>query len=225
MHSERHDFSTYVAPGRYTLKAFASIETQTLYGSVPLNVTANTAGIQIGLGPRATIPVNVRGDSGGRDQPPANVSVTLLPAANSSNLAQLWARPIAGRRGSLEIDGAEATNYSVEINAYGKYVVSATSGATDLLRSDLVVGSDGRAEPIEIVLGSDGGGVSGKVHLPDRTTGASVLLVPERAPAGQVTSADVQANGDFRFEQVRPGDYCCSRSSTATNWNIRTPMR
>jgi hypothetical protein len=208
MHSERHDFSTYVAPGRYTLKAFASSDSQSLSGTVPLNVTGNTAGIQIGLGTRAIIPVNVHTDSsGGREQPMANVSVTLLPTPNGSNLAQLWARPVAGRRGSLEIAGAEGNSYSVDINAYNKYVVSATSGSIDLLRNDLVVGADGRAEPIEIVLGSDGGGVSGNVHLPNRSSGATVLLVPERGAAGQVTSADAQANGDFHFEQVRPGDY------------------
>jgi hypothetical protein len=208
MHSERHDFSAFVAPGRYLLKAFASIEAQSLSGSSPVTVTANTAGIQVVLGPRTAIPVNVHADSGGgRDQPLANVSVTLLPTPGGSNLAQIWTRPIAGRRGSFEIVGAEATTYSVDINAYGRYVVSATSGSTDLLHTDLVVGADGSAEPIEITLASDGGDVSGTVHLPGGMNGATVLLVPERAPAGQVRSANVEANGEFQFEQVRPGDY------------------
>ncbi len=210
MHAERHDFSTYVPAGRYVLKAFVINETLALQGTVPLNVAANVAGIQVPLAPRSAIPVNVRTESGGgnsiREASP-NVSVMLMPTANSSNISQAWAQPVGGRRGSLEINGAEPGTYSVEITAYGKYVVSATSGTTDLLRDDLTVSADGSAEPIEIVLGSDGGEVSGNVKLPDRANGVTVLLVPEHGAAGQVKSAPTQSSGEFQFEQVRPGDY------------------
>lgn len=209
MHSERHDFSTYVPAGSYVLKAFVSNETLSLQGTVPVNVAANAAGIQVPLGPRSSIPVNVRTEpgSGNSSQPQANVSVMLVPTTNISNIPQAWAQPVPGRKGSLEIHGAEPATYSVEITAYGKYVVSATSGTADLLRDDLTVSADGRAEPIEIVLGGDGGEVSGNVKLPERANGVTVLLVPEHGAAGQVKSAGTQSSGDFQFEQVRPGDY------------------
>jgi hypothetical protein len=209
MHSERHDFSTYVPAGRYVVKAFVINETLALQGTVPVNVAANVAGIQVPLGSRSAIPVNVRMESGGGNsaQLSPNVSVMLMPTANSSNISQAWAQPVGGRRGSLEINGAEPGTYSVEITTYGKYVVSATSGTTDLLRDDLTVSADGGAAPIEIVLGSDGGEVSGNVKLSDRANGVTVLLVPEHGAAGQVKSAATGASGEFQFEQVRPGDY------------------
>jgi hypothetical protein len=209
-HPAQHDFTAYVPAGRYTLKAFASSETLSLQGATPLTVAGNTAGIQVMLGQRAVIPVNVHAESSGnsgQEQPLPNVSVMLVPSSGTSGAPQLWARPVAGRRGSLEIEGAEPATYSVEINAYAKYAVSATSGSTDLLHDDLTVSADGRAEPIEIVLGSDGGEITGSVRLSDHASDAAVLLVPERGAAGQVKAATVQSSGEFQFQQVRPGEY------------------
>jgi hypothetical protein len=208
MPSERQEFTAHVAAGRYLLKAFASNEAQSLQGAMPLNVSSNATGIQLVLGARSSIPVSVRtdssGENSGREQP---VGVMLIPTTTSSRPMQLWARPVAGKRGNLEIEGADPATYSVEITAYGKYVISATSGSTDLLQNDLVVSTDGRAEPIEIVVGSDGGEVSGTVHLAEHASGATVFLVPEHGPARQLKIAGILPTGEFQFEQVRPGDY------------------
>jgi hypothetical protein len=229
MRSERQEFIAHVAAGRYLLKAFASNESQSLQGETPLNVSSNATGIQLVLGARSPIPVNVRTDSGGENSgrdnsgPAQQVGVVLVPTAASSKPMQLWARPVAGKRGSLEIDGAEPTTYSVEITPYGRYVVSATSGSTDLLQNDLVVSADGRAEPIEIVLGSDGGEVNGTVHLPEHASGATVLLIPEHGPARQLKIAEVPPTGEFQFEQVRPGDYLLLALDRGDDFEYQNP--
>ncbi len=237
MRSERQEFIAHVAAGRYLLKAFASNESQSLQGETPLNVSSNATGIQLVLGVRSSIPVNVRTDSGGENSgrdnsgpawpdnsgPAQQVGVVLIPTAASSRPMQLWARPVAGKRGSLEIDGAEPTTYSVEITPFGKYVVSATSGSTDLLQNDLVVSADGRAEPIEILLGSDGGEVNGTVHLSEHASGATVLLIPEHGPARQLKIAGVPPTGEFQFEQVRPGDYLLLALDRGDDFEYQNP--
>ncbi|MGC2247187.1 MAG: carboxypeptidase regulatory-like domain-containing protein [Terriglobales bacterium] len=206
MPSHRHEFTANVPAGRYLLKAFAANESQSLRAEMPLGVSSNATGIRLVLGVPSSIAVNVRTDSGENSGRQQAVAVMLTPTAPSSSPRQLWARP-AGKRGSMEIDGAEPTTYSVEITPYDKYVISATSGSTDLLQDDLLVSADGRAGPIEIVLGSDGGEVRGTVHLPEHASGATVFLVPEHGSARQIKSADVPITGEFQFQQVRPGDY------------------
>jgi hypothetical protein len=211
------------------LKAFANNESQSLQGETPLNVSSNITGIQLVLGARSAIPVNVRTDSGGENSgrdnsgPAQQVGVVLMPTAASSRPMQLWARPVAGKRGSLEIDGAEPTSYSVEIAPYGKYVIAATSGSIDLLQNDLIVSADGRAEPIEILLGSDGGEVNGTVHLSEHASGATVFLIPEHGPARQLKIAGVPPTGEFQFEQVRPGDYLLLALDRGDDFEYQNP--
>ncbi|HVM91267.1 MAG TPA: carboxypeptidase-like regulatory domain-containing protein [Terriglobales bacterium] len=208
--SGARSFSTFVPAGTYLLSAAASNETVWLQGSIPVAVAGNMAGIQVTLAPRSSISVNVRSEgnepSAGRASLSETVRVMLTPPVLGLH-GQLWAQPISGQRGRMEIYGAEPGPYSVEITAYGKYVVSATSGSTNLLTDPLVVSNDGQAEPIEIVLATDGGQVTGSVQSSEPVNGATVLLIPDRSTAAQVLSANLSGSGDFQFEQVRPGNY------------------
>jgi len=205
-----HSFSTFVPAGNYLVSAAASNETVSLQGSLPLAVAGNTANIQVMLTPRSSITVNVRSEgaeaSAGRTSLSEAVRVMLVPPILGLH-GQLWAQPVNGQRGRMEIYGAEPGTYSVEITAYGKYVVSAISGSTNLLTDPLVVSSDGQAEPIELLLAGDGGMVSGSVQTSEPINGATVLLIPDRTSAGLVQSAALSGSGDFQFEQVRPGNY------------------
>jgi len=210
MTRDGRSFSTFVPAGNYLVSAAVSNETISLQGSLPVAVAGNAAGIRVSLVPRSSITVNVRSEGGeagtGRGSLSESVRVMLVPPVLGLH-GQLWAQPISGQRGHMEIYGAEPGQYSVEITAYGKYVVSATSGSTNLLTDPLMVSSDGQAEPIEIVLASDGGNVSGSVQASEPINGATVLLIPDRSSAGQVQSAALSGSGDFQFEQVRPGNY------------------
>lgn len=209
-HPARHDFIGYATAGRYTLRARAEVNAKPMTATLPLTVGANTAGIHVVLRPQVSIPVNVTSDFAdtNRDRGSDNSGVSVkLRSTTGFSPIQLLATLEHGNRNAMEVSGVEPGGYSVEINPFRGYVRTATSGSTDLLQNDLVAPEDGNVEPIEIVLGNDGGEVSGSVKLPDPNVSATVLLVPERRPIKLVKSALTQPGGAFTFEQIAPGDY------------------
>jgi hypothetical protein len=227
-HPERHEFQAYVTAGRYTLRASAEVG-QSRRATIPLNIDSNIAGIQVALGPQLTIPVNLRAElantSTDKRTNALNASVTLTSTSSPLSPIGLSATRVAGReQGVMEIAGAEADSYSVEITPYNACVGSATSGATDLLQSDLLVPEDGRVAPIEIELRGDGGEVGGNVKLPDPGSSATVLLIPERGSSREIRSLVVaEATGLFHFDQVCPGSYTLLALDRVENLEYRNP--
>ena len=211
LHPELHNFSGYVAEGSYTLRASAEVEGQSWQATVPLSVSSNTVGIRVALGHHPPISVKVRNDSvvgQSRKSNRPSASVTLASVTPSLKPLQFVARQIAnGDQPAMEIVGAEPGSYSVEINSYGAYVKSATSGSTDLLHDDLLVPEDGVVAPLEIVLGNDGGEIAGSLKLPEQVSSATVLLVPETGSPTEIKTRVIESTGQFQFEQVRPGNY------------------
>jgi carboxypeptidase family protein len=225
-HPERHEFSGYLAAGRYTLRASAEVDAQFLQATVPLNIASDSTGIKVVLGPQMSIPVSVRAESAeeNRRLNSQRAWVRLSPTANSLSPHTFEAGRVANReQTAMEIVGVEPGRYSVEISSYSGYAKAATSGSTDLLLEDLLVPASGRVDPIEIVLADDGGEVGGRVELIPHEGGASVLLVPERGRAEDIKTAATQSTGEFHFEQVRPGDYSLLAIDRVDDLEYKTP--
>jgi hypothetical protein len=208
--AEQHNFRGYVSSGLYMLHASAEIEGQSLQATLPLTIASNTESIQITLAPRPMIIVKVRGESVTPDRrlDTARTSVKLISSAISIRPLELVANYAAnGNQGLMQIVGAEPGNYSVEVDSYGSYIKSISSGSTDLLQETLNVPENGRVAPIEVLLSNDGGELTGSVTLPGRNTTALVLLVPEHGYIKDIKATTTDPTGGFQFEQVRPGNY------------------
>jgi hypothetical protein len=223
-HPGQHDFSAYVTEGKYTLRASAEVEGQTLQATVPLNISSDTSGIQVLLKERPAIPVKVLTDfDTGHNQVVSSARVTLV-----SKNASLGHVKFIARRGQnadqtvMNITGVEPGNYSVEISPYGAYVKSATSATTNVLQDDFLVPENGTVAPIEIVLSNDGGTLKGNVKLPDQSSPATILLVPGHESAKEIRTT-MTAAGQFEFEQVRPGDYVLLAFSSVDGLEYRNP--
>jgi hypothetical protein len=225
LHPEEHGFSAYVMGGKYTLRASAEVEGQTWQMTEPLNINSDISGIQVALVQRPEILVKVLTDSDtGQDRIVHGVVVTLRSRISSFNPSKFVAgQGRYGGKAALEIAGVEPGSYSVEINSYGSYVRSATSGSTDLLRNDLLVPEGGRVEPIEIVLSDDGGSLRGTVKMPNRGSPCTVLLVPEHESANEIKAIETDETGHFGFEQVRPGDYALLAFDRVSDFEYRNP--
>jgi hypothetical protein len=94
----------------------------------------------------------------------------------------------------------------------GTYVKSITMGPEDILQSGLHV-SKSVESPIQIVIGSDGGTITGTVLDPAMRpfTNAAVALVPEapdlRRRSDLYRSATSDASGSFVLKAIPPGSY------------------
>ena len=221
---EGQQFFGYAPAGRYTLRFFARAETQQLVATVPLNVAANLAGVQAVLAPETAIPVNIRVESGAPAHPgQSNLQAVVRLRPVSGGLDQTDYGSVPSQPGSTatNISGVPPGTYLAEVQAFGaNYVQSATSGATDILREPLVVPFGSKPEPIEVTLRSDGGRVGGSVQGQDSAT---VLLVPDRGPAGDIKSTEAQGGGSFSFDQVRPGDYFLLAIGQADDLEYKNP--
>jgi hypothetical protein len=211
---ERQQFVAYVPAGRYTLRFFARMENQQLAATVPFTVAGNMSGIKAVLAPEISIPVNIRVES---NAPRTEQSTLQLTAGASYLQAAVRLRPLPGGLdqneyssapvqrggGGSYIVGAPPGTYAVEVQTWGgKYVQSASSGSTDLLREPLMIAAGAKVDPIDVVLRDDGGHVSGTLQ---GQRSAAVVLIPERGPVDDAQM--IPAQGSFEFAQVRPGDY------------------
>ena len=226
-HPQQHEFFGYVTPGTYILRASAEINGKNLRATLPLTITGNTTGIQVSLASQLAIPVTLRTESDGNNNgtiEPFTANVELISTTSSFAPVRLSAEQMRDRDESvMEVAGAEPGTYRVEITPNDSYVKAATSGSTDLLQNDLVVPEAGRVSPIEVVLRNDGGEVGGKVKLPDRKGAATVLLVPASGSSRNIRTVAATREGNFLFEQVRPGTYLVLAFNRVDDLEYRNP--
>ena len=206
-------FSTEVPAGDYVLRARSQSAHQLTAADLPLSVNGDLAGIQMILGPSATIPVVVQRESSvtpdgsvfsTHDQP---VAVHLFANDSPLGAQDFWSAPDPQGR-SLALRNIEPGKYSVEVTTAGMwYVQSVTCGSTDLLHEPLVVSSGAQLPPIEIVLRNDGAALSGSVQQDGNPEKGIALLIPDRGSAAQAKVANAGQAGSFRFDHLAPGDY------------------
>jgi len=185
-----------------------------LYGEMPVNVTGNTSGLRLTVGPVLPAPITARAESVTPSQEPATDAATVerslrvqfrsLESAFRDNQSSFEMRensPVLEARDLLP------GSYVVEVNAWGRwYVQSARSGSVNLLREPLVVPGVGHVSPIELVLRDDGATVTGTVKAasPETTT---VLIVADFAPMQTPVTLNPDHSGHFSAVNLAPGSY------------------
>lgn len=170
--------------------------------------SGDVEGVNISLGGRATVTGRVRIE--GRQDLPKRTSVMLLEkdaAFFGGGNAQVK------EDGTFEMKGVNAGTYQVtayagtENNKY--YLKEARLGGQDV-REALEVSSGG-VSGLEILLGADGGAVSGRVLTEESLPlpGAQVLLLPAEETRMRADAKYEQADqlGRFLINAVRPGEY------------------
>lgn len=206
-----------VSPGEYLLWAAvdsngSESEEDIRLGSRYLNVTGNLSGLAIPLAKAVSTEVHVRYELSHDTHAASPVLEEPLPIFFSrldaqEDLLQMLRMKPPEDEGGVSHSFFEPGTYRLRTRPEAKmYVARATSGGTDLLREDLVVGPGSIPAPIEIVLRDDGAAVDGKVAGTAAMEEGRVLALPEDAPRRAV-STGVAANGSFHFANLPPGSY------------------
>ena len=140
---------------------------------------------------------------------PASVAVTVsLFPSDTITRPILFARVAANQ--SFSIPNVLPGDYTLQANVpVPYYLKAATVSGMDALSGLVTVPDSGGTAPLEIVLASNGGEVSGTVKMQDRPAANCVVLLTR--PSGLVPSQDkfaqTDANGKFVITQAAPGDY------------------
>jgi 5-hydroxyisourate hydrolase-like protein (transthyretin family) len=115
--------------------------------------------------------------------------------------------------GGFLLPGVPLGDYRINVAGLppGSYVESIRSGNTDLLLEKLRIAGS-LENPVEIVLGTDTGTLSGAVHNDRRepTPNVTIVLVPngqQRSRIDLYKNVATDSSGRFRFEGVAPGEY------------------
>ena len=132
-------------------------------------------------------------------------NVTLLPAGDDDQTDSSLSGD-SGDDGTFIINGVHPGRYRIAAQAFGGYISSLASGTQDLSRgAELVIGPGTPPEPLEIVLRSDGGTISGTVDESMKPSDdAGVVIAP--AAGGEIEHTTSYL-GKFEFEGIAPGDY------------------
>lgn len=106
------------------------------------------------------------------------------------------------------IPGVLAGRYGVSVSTPIGYVASITAGDQDLLTvGELKVAAGEPPTPLEVVIRTDVGQVTGSVLIDGRPATAAVALVPASDSGRDVMTAFASGDGSFAFLNVPPGDY------------------
>ncbi len=202
-----------VPAGSYVIKAYArGSDGQESVASLPVNVNSDVAGVNLVVGPSATIPVAVRLELARssypgpypRDMPPVNVLLVPRVFGTQGRWASLEG-PSESR--SFAARNVEPSTYSAQITPNGPwYVESARCGNTNLFIEDLTVGPGGPGQTIEIVIRDDFARLNGALSTGNRPVQGIVLLIPELNPRAAMT-VPVDPTGRFQTGELPPGEY------------------
>jgi hypothetical protein len=201
-----------VPSGSYEVVVFAQDKQgNVLSGSTQVNVHSNVSNVHVTVAPIISIPVefvfNIA--NGAPEGHPIPASVDLVPTdyGRIDMVSSHSAEAFSNSLGSVGISDVEPGSYSVRITARGPwYVESATYGSTDLFRDAMNVASGAAPGKIEIVVRDDGAALSGTVVNDGQPAQGMVLIMPDRAPAYPQV-ADTDAEGNFQFSMLAPGNY------------------
>jgi hypothetical protein len=212
-------FHGAIPGGSYILQARGSDSAGRLCATdVPLIANGDVEGITLALGSPLTIPVNVelRASSNSPEQrAAANFLAAREVAASTVRLLSTDVRvdnveyqAEKNKDGGLAFRNLVPGRYSVDVSTTPPwYVHSATSGATDLLREELVVGVGRRAEPLEIVLRDDGARLKGSILANGQSAGGWVLVCADQELLTHARTTLISPGAGFEFVGLAPGEY------------------
>jgi hypothetical protein len=198
-----------VVPGTYTLRASQGKGEAEIRGERPVHVgRADVDGLSVELAPGVTVTGAVQGAQTVNARGQAfmmRCSVSLVSIGNDADIAPPI-RGVSGDDGKVGIGGVHPGRYRVQVQAFGGYVASLTSGPKDLRNgAEWVIGPGTSPEPLEIVLRTDGGSISGTIDDSLKALdGTGVLVAPIAGGEAQRAAAYL---GKFDFYGLAPGDY------------------
>jgi hypothetical protein len=227
-------FSTKIPAGSYSLRVRAQDAKQSASANLPINVSADAAGLQVILGAGLSIPVTVRMESStgaAAENPPAGrrnggaVAVRLSSSESPLSSLDFWATPADSQKDhSLAVRNIEPGKYIVDVVSSGSwYAQSVTCGSTDLMRDDLVVAAGSQLPPIEVALRDDGATLTGTVQSDGALEKGVVVLVPDHAASAQAKVSQTGPGGEFRFDRLAPGDYRVLAFDRTNDLEYRNP--
>lgn len=227
-------FHGAIPAGNYILQVRGSDSAGRLSASdVPIVVNGDVEGIVLPVGAAITMPVNVdpRPSGGTTDQALASVLPARDLAVSAIRLVSTELRIDSvefqaerNEHGALAFRNLLPGRYSVEITPTAPwYVKSATSGGTDLLHNELVIGSGRRPEPLDIVLRDDGASVRGQIRQDGRAAGGYVILFSDQASLFHAQAMQLSPGADFFFTGLAPGDYKLLAFDTLDGLEFRNP--
>jgi hypothetical protein len=212
-------FHGTVPGGAYILQARGSDSAGRLAAAdLPLVVNTDVAGIALALGSPITMPVNVdlRTTSGLPEQfaaanfrPARDFAVsTIRMLSIDQRVDNVEVQAERNERGALVFRSLMPGRYFLEVSTTQPwYVRSATSGSTDLLREELVVGAGRRLEPLELVLRDDGASLKVKVLSGEQPAGGSVLLFSDQTSLANARTGSSAPGVEISFAGLAPGNY------------------
>ena len=221
-------FNTKIPAGDYTLRARAQDAREVAAADLPISVTGDVSGVQVILGPGASIPIVVQKEGQNVEAPRSlrneiPVAVHLFSSSSPLSANDFWSAPDPQGH-TIAIRNVEPGKYFVEVTTESTwYVQSVTSGSTDLLRDELVVPAGSQIPAIEVVLRNDGATLRGTVQFDGSPEQGTAILVPDRGSAAQAKVAPASQSGEFTFRQLAPGDYRLLAFDRVSDLEYRDP--
>jgi hypothetical protein len=151
-----------------------------------------------------------------------NADPDLLPKvtffAHADGDYQTYARTVASD-GTLTMAGMASGRYKFMLAVSGLYVKSMTS-ANGQVRDGIVDVPDADTVAIDVVLGGDGGRITGKLRSKGKPVApARVVLAPRTPSRNSVDyrSYQTESDGSFSYSAVKPGEYILFAT---TDWKL-----
>ncbi len=197
-----------VTPGHYQLKATSFEAGGSLTGEQEVAVgDADLDGIVLSLSRGTQIDgvIRVEEKDGAASFDPQRVGVSLRPREFGLN-----PQPSARLRPdkTFTLASVSPADYLLQVNVpEPHYVKSATFGGIDALANPISVAPGSVPPPLEIVIGSNGGEVSGTVTKGDEPAANCGVLLARNGGVTQEKTVSADASGHFRVTALAPGDY------------------
>jgi protocatechuate 3,4-dioxygenase beta subunit len=199
-----------VPPGSYNLRSFTSGDLRYAWQPVVVaNRSVTVPALMLAPGSKFAGMVTVDGAKP-EDPLPGRMLVNLEPK-DRIRIAGETTSIAVEPTGQFSASGVVLDQYWLTISGQlpGYYVKQATIKGRDVLREPLRTGQG----DLSVVLGSDGGALSGTVNTADNQTisNAIVLLpvfpLPDQLAWGDIRMAYADQNGFFNFPTLPPGAY------------------
>jgi len=190
-----------IPPGRYTLTLFNSQTGEQTSKRIDMGADDLTVDAPFADAPALTARVRMADPKAGF---PSNLTFLL----HADGAYQTHARTVSAD-GTFTVPGLAPGQYKLLLATPGVYIQSATSENAHIADRIVDVPGTGTVK-LEIVLGNDGGHISGFLCSHGKPVApARVVLAPrpDSLNSAEYRSYQTETDGSFRYDAIPPGDY------------------